>query len=198
MRIGLLIAYPVFAHLGVMLEQSILQIIAISSLAAGIFYSGLKSFKISAWISVIGITAVSAGFGLFYKPIFLLFLPPIALPLLVSWGFLRTLFPGQTPLVTAIGEKARGKFSPEMRAYTRCVTILWAACLLMMTSWAILLPLFGSLELWSIFTNIVNHALVFSLFVGEFIYRTWRFRDQSHPRFFEYLRIVFRAQGNSD
>lgn len=198
MRIGLLIAYPVFAHLGVMLEQPILQIIAISSLATGIFYDGLKALKISAWISVIGITAVSAGLGIFYKPTYLLFLPPIALPLLVSWGFLRTLFPGETPLVTAIGEKARGQFSPEMRVYTRHVTILWAACLLMMASWAILLPLFGSLELWSIFTNIVNHALVFSLFVGEFTYRKWRFRDHDHPGFIEYLRIVFRAQGTRE
>lgn len=198
MQIGLLLTYLVLVHLGIVFERPILLTIAIPVLATGIFFSGLKSYKVSAWFILIAVAAVSAGFGLLNKSTYLLYLPPVAAPLLIGWGFLRTLRPGQVPLVTDIGEKARGPLSEEMRHYTRGVTIAWAICLMMIASWGILLPLLGSLELWSFFTNIVNQVLVGGLFIGEFIYRKYRFRDHDHPSFWQYLRIVFRTHGDRD
>ncbi len=198
MQIGLLLTYPVLVHVGVIFEQPKLQILAIITLALGVFFNQLKSYKLSAWFIVLVISLVSIGLGLFDKSRYLLFLPPAAAPLLIGWGFLRTLRVGQIPLVTDIGERARGPLSEAMRGYTRVVTQLWSGCLLLMASWGILLPIFGSMELWSFFTNIINQLLVACLFIGEFYYRKSKFQDHDHPRFLEYLRIVFRAQSSRD
>ncbi len=198
MQIGLLLTYPVLVHVGVIFEQPKLQILAIITLALGIFFNQLKSYKLSAWLIFLFISLVSIGLGEFEKSRYLLFLPPAAAPLLIGWGFLRTLRAGEVPLVTDIGERARGPLSEAMRCYTRIVTQLWSACLLLMASWGILLPIFGSMEVWSFFTNIINQLLVACLFIGEFYYRKCKFQDHDHPRFLEYLRIVFRAQNNRD
>ncbi len=197
-QIGLLLAYPLLAHTGIIFKQPLLLTIAIILLAMGVFYSGLRAGRVSAWCSVLAVATLALALNIMNASILMMYLPPVVAPLLLGWGFVRSLLPGQVPLVTEIGDRARGPLSEAMQVYTRSVTVLWAVCLWAMASWALLLPIFGTLELWSFFTNVVNQVVVAVVFVGEFAYRKYRFKDHDHPRFWEYLRIVFRAQNRRE
>ena len=193
MRFGLIILYPVLVHLGVVFAQVSIQVLAILALTTGICLGDLIARKPSTWALYSLIVAGLSGMFFLDKTIYLLYIPPILIPLLMFIGFFRTLLPGQIPLVTDIGTKARGTLTQDMQNYTRVITQLWAACFAAMTTWALVLPIMGSLTLWSIFTNIVNHFLVGTFFVGEYCYRRYRFKDHDHPSFFAYLQIVVKS-----
>lgn len=193
-QIGLLLAYPLLAHIGIIYKQPPLLTAAIIFLAMGVFWNGMLARRLSSWLVVMCVTTVALLLNFLSSSVFMLYVPPVVVPLLLGWGFVRSLLPGQVPLVTEIGDRARGPLSESMQRYTRGVTVLWAVCLWAMASWALLIPIFGTLEMWSFFTNVVNQVVVAVVFVGEFIYRKYRFKDHDHPRFWEYLRIVFRAQ----
>lgn len=194
MQFLLILAYPVFAHSGVIFEQAFLMPIAIIFLAAGILLGGLKAMSWKIWLMFLGVVCLSLGLHLFNSAMFIMYIPPILVPLLLGWGFARSLVKGQVPLVTDIGEKARGPLSEEMRSYTRIVTQSWAVTLIAMACWGAALALFGDETLWSTVTNIVNQVIVAILFVGEFMYRKYRFKDHDHPTFHDYVKIVFRSQ----
>ncbi len=196
MQIALFLAYPASVHAGVLLGLPQFKVMAIVFLAAAVFYRGLIKINSRAWLGFTGVSIAAVVIGILADPMYLLFVPPVAVPLLISWGFIRTLLPGQVPLVTDIGERARGPLSDAMKRYTRGVTLMWAVSLVIMGCWAILIPIFGTIDLWSIFTNIVNQVLVASLFFGEFVYRKMKFQDHDHPSFIEYIKIVFGAHKN--
>lgn len=198
MQMGLLLSYPILMHLSVVLQFSELAILAILFFAAGIFYTGLRRKQKNSIIAFLSIsTIVTLLFSFSEFAWYLFYLPSVLIPLLLGWGFTRTLFPGQEPLVTDIGEKARGPLSEEMRRYTRKVTWIWAISLNVMAFTALVLIVFGTREMWSLMTNIVNYIWVGVLFLGEFILRKRLFADHDHPKFYDYIKIVFNSQSNS-
>ncbi len=108
------------------------------------------------------------------------FVPPLAINLLLLWFFGRTLVPGREPLVTAIARFVRGRLDPEVERYARRVT--WAWCGLFAANAAIsaALAAFASLEAWSLYTNVVATALYALMFAGEYAYRRRRFPALEH------------------
>ena len=106
---------------------------------------------------------------------------------------MRTLMPGQVPLVTAMGERFHGQLPPEIERYTRHVTVFWAVFLAALALWAMLLPWLVSDTTWSLFSNFLNYALVAAVFLAEYGLRRWRFRDFEQPSLREYLHHVFRS-----
>ncbi len=193
MQTLLIIAYPLLTHLAIILAIPTLQAAAIVILAIGLLYTPLKAGHKIAWLILIGISLLTLISGWAQLTPFVLYIPPVLLPLLFLAVFGHTLLPGHTPLVTAIGEQSRGPLTPAMRAYTHKVTIMWTLVFLILAISAVLLPWLASPERWSLFTNILNYLLVGALFVSEYIYRRYRFKDHDHPTFIEYLRIVVRA-----
>ncbi|MFL0809891.1 MAG: hypothetical protein K6L76_05700 [Agarilytica sp.] len=194
MQFLLVLSYPVLAHLGVVLAQPLLMPLAIVFLAAGVLFSGLKSGNWVTWLILFIVAVFASVMQWFHSAIFIMYIPLVFVPLLIGWGFARTLLPGQVPLVTEIGEKARGPLSESMRRYTRVVTQMWAVCLISMAVWGLLLAIFGHETVWVTFTGMLNYMIVGILFVGEFVYRKFRFKDHDHPKFHDYLKIVFRSQ----
>ncbi len=159
----------------------------------GIFLHSLRQGNTSAWLAFIALCGIILLLEYWGLTLYLLFLPPIAIPLLLLVIFGRTLHSGREPLITAIGEAARGPLSPAMRHYTRRLTQLWCLVFLAMIAWSAILPWLQQPELWSWFTNVINYGLVGVLFVGEFILRKKIFPSHNHPGFFEYLRIIASA-----
>lgn len=189
----LVVLYPVLVHLSLMIDVPQLQVLAIICFATGIFFKSLVQKHASAWFAWMTIVAVAMGFGYFNITLYALYLPPVLLPLLLLFAFGRTLLPGQTPLITGIGEASRGPLSAAMRHYTRRLTQFWCVIFLVMTGWSLILPFLKQPELWSWFTNVINYGLVGVLFTGEFIVRRYLFPEHNHPNFIEYLRIVAKA-----
>lgn len=190
LAIALVVAYPLLVHASLVFALPQLMFIAPLVFLTGVFWHGLIARSPLAWtiFSVLcaGILLVEyAGLTLY-----LLYLPPILLPLLLLFIFGRTLLAGREPLITAIGEAARGPLSQAMRRYTRRLTQLWCLVFIIMILWSAILPWLEQPELWSWFTNVINYGFVGVLFVGEFILRKKIFPTHNHPGFVEYLRII--------
>jgi len=125
--------------------------------------------------------------------IYLLYLTPVVIPLLLCSIFLRSLLPGQVPLVSAIAKKVRGKLSTRLHNYTRAVTLMWTVFFAILALEAALLPWLVSPTLWSLITNFVNYILTIFLFMFEFFYRKWHLKDYDHLGFVDYLKTVFKT-----
>ncbi len=193
MPLVLLLCYPLFVHLGVVTHTPALQAMAIIFLAAAVQYPGLRQGKPFPWAVLLLSILLAAWLATIDLAKYVLYIPPIIIPLLVWSGFTRTLMPGQVPLITGIAEHVHGQLPPDIERYTRRMTILWAALLAGLSLWTALLSWLGSPMLWSLFTNFINYALVAVLFVAEFFYRRRRFPDFQQPPFREYLHIVFHS-----
>ena len=193
MRLAALLIYPTAVHLSIIMHAPVIQIIAIASLAAALLFNGLRKAGKFSWAIFLLIVALSIFAAYAEVAIYALYVPPIIIPLLL-WGvFFHSLLPGQEPIVTDLGEKARGPLTPEMRRYTRYVTISWMIMFALIALWSAILPFIASDAVWSAFTNFINYAVVAASFFGEYLYRCIRFPEHNHPNFFQYLRIVINA-----
>ena len=193
LQVVLVVLYIGLNHIAAVYGNSNLQALALSLLATAILWQGLKKGNKFIWLSFVGICLVLGCFAIFKLSIYIAFLPPIIIPLMFAIVFINSLIGNNVPLVTDIGEKSRGPLSEAMRAYTRGVTTLWAVTLVAMALWSLLLPLASSIMLWSIITNFGNYVLIAVLFLGEFVYRQYRFPDHNHPTLSDYLKIVTSA-----
>lgn len=193
MQIALVVLYPLLVHLSILLGLPLLLVLALWSLAVGLFYQGLKKRDRFSWIFISIFTLALIPFAVFDIALYLLYVPPIVLPLLLAVVFASTLLPGKEALVTAIGEAAKGPLGNDMRRYTKGVTILWAVFCFAMMIEDIVLAVFASEHLWSWMTSIVNYLMIAVLFLGEFYYRKWRFPQYEHPNLIDYIKIVIHA-----
>ncbi len=191
--VALILSYPLLVHLAVWLEQPVIQVLALLVLTLGLLLPGLRQGSRFTWGLFLLILGLLCAAGYLDIAIYLLYLPPVVIPLLF-WGvFLHSLLSGKVPLVTAIGERARGPLSAQMRRYTWGVTLMWTVVFAAIALWSVILLWLATTTLWSLFTNFINYLMVALLFVAEFVYRKWRFQDHDHPGFVDYLKIVVNA-----
>ncbi len=193
MPVALTLSYPLLVHLAVWLELPVIQVLALLVLTLGLLLPGLRQGSHFTWGLLLLILVLLCAIGYMDIAIYLLYLPPVVIPLLLGSVFLRSLLPGEIPLVTAIAERARGPLSAQMRRYTWGVTLMWTVFFAAMILWSALLPWLATVTLWSLFTNFINYLMVALLFVAEFVYRKWRFQNYDHPGFVDYLKIVVNA-----
>ncbi len=193
MPVALTLSYPLLVHLGVWLELPLVQLLALWVLTLGLLLPGLRQGSRFTWGLFLLMLALLSVVGYLDASIYLLYLPPVVIPLLL-WGiFFRSLLPGQVPLVTAIGEQVHGPFCAPLRRYTRGVTLMWTVVFAALALWSALLPWLATITLWSLFTNFINYLMIALLFAAEFYYRKWRFQSIDQPGFVDYLKIVINA-----
>jgi uncharacterized membrane protein len=191
--LALFVAYPLLAHLGVMLGAPLLQWLALQCLFAGVFFRVLRGGAARAWVALaafaIGTWLLTAsGDGLYA-----LYLPPLVLTGLACAAFVQSLRPGQVPLVTRIATGVHGTLSPPLAAHTVTVTRIWAVLLASMFAITLALTLAGAHAAWSLFTNFISYALMGLMFAAEFAWRRLRFPDQDSGSFIAYIRLVARS-----
>lgn len=183
----LLLSYLLCCHFAVTRDEPQLQLIAVILLSVGFILRGLLDNKLLSWGFVIFLMLGALAINTLGLLRFVLYLPPILLPLMLWAVFFRSMRPGETPMVTAIAQEIRGPLSVELSQYTRTITAMWSVFFLLLALESALLPFFASAEVWSLFTNCVNYLLIALLFVFEFAYRKRRFRDLEHKSFWQYL-----------
>lgn len=103
-------------------------------------------------------------------------LPPILIHGWVAWIFGRTLLPGREPLIRRFSRLTRGAAVPELREYTRTMTLLWALAMAAMAAFALFMAIAATAETWSWAVNICLPLASLALFVGDHAYRAIRFR----------------------
>lgn len=92
--------------------------------------------------------------------------------------FAYTLRPGATPLISALAARVHQRYTPEVAAYTRRVTLVWALYFGVMVALSLALYAWAPWWWWSLFANLVTPAAAIALFVGEH----W-LRYRLHPEF---------------
>lgn len=191
--IALVVAYPLLVHASVVLAMPYLQVIAVLLFLLGILVNALLRWQLLPWLVFLGLSSIIVALGYYSLALYLLYIPPILIPLGLSILFGSTLLPGRTPLITAIATKARGPLSPGLLKYTAFLTQLWCGLFLILVMWSVVLTLIGQPEMWSWFTNFINYGIVGVLFTGEFFVRKKLFPEHNHPGFFEYIHIIIQS-----
>ena len=85
--------------------------------------------------------------------------------------FGRTLLPGEIPLCTRWATQVHGPLPPEVRRYTRAVTLLWALFFALIVAATLLLYLLAPRRVWSLFVNLLVLPAIAALFAAEYLWR---------------------------
>ena len=91
--------------------------------------------------------------------------------LLLACLFGRTLMKGEEPLVSQFARAFHGELTPEVKRYTRRVTVAWTIFFATLFVAACGLYFAGMLEAWSLLANIVGPVLVGVMFIVEYLVR---------------------------
>ena len=114
---------------------------------------------------------------------------PLAVNLTLCWLFGRTLPAGREPMIARFARIERGaELPPDLARYTRRLTVAWTVFFAAMAAISLGLAVWGSLAVWSLFTNVINYALVALFFIGEYVVRRVRFRHYRHLSPIEVMR----------
>ena len=123
------------------------------------------------------------------------FLPSLAVNLLLAWFFARTLATGRVPLVTSFARVVHDSptLAPERERYTRQVTWAWCAFFLANVGISVALAAFAPLAVWSLFANVLAAPLVAVMFAAEYAYRRRRLAGLEHVPLAAVLRRLAAA-----
>jgi uncharacterized membrane protein len=189
------LGYPLLTHIAIWQNKLELALLILGIIAGLFLISRSKQpnknsavlFEFALWTGLIIISVCIVQIGATKVT---LYLPPILLISFFLINFGKTLLPGKEPLITKIARVVFQDDGPETAAYTRRVTWLWTCFLGIILVQTIGLSLFAPIEIWSLFTNVLNYLFMCLLFIIEYIYRQVRF-GYRHSLFY-YLRGLSR------
>jgi uncharacterized membrane protein len=190
----LFFAYPLLAHLATLLHSDVLAWAAMTVFFAVPLLPALLQRKLFAWLALLAITLGLSACAATHVARYLMYVPPILIPLSVLTVFARSLRPGQTPMVTHVAQSIRGALPPELITYTRRVTQWWVLILIAQAVSSALFALYATPEFWSLMTNIVQYLIIAAVFVIEYSYRRWRFRHLQHESFPKLIAALFTTR----
>jgi len=150
-------------------------VLAVATALACLRAGAAEGVELAAVLGAIGLAWYASASGPYA-----VFVPPLAINLLLVWFFGRTLAPGREPLVTAIARFARGRLDPEVERYTRHVTWAWCGFFAANAAVSAALAALAPLEAWSLFANVLATPLFVLMFAGEYAYRRRRFPALEH------------------
>jgi len=184
--IGVCCAYPALNHAAAVLIEPRLAALGIA-LVIWAFATG--------WLSTLAATFVAAStFAVVlwlaaHLPGMLLYVPPVAINLVLCAFFARTLRQGCEPLVSRFARIERGgPLAADLARYTRNLTRAWAGFFVLMAATSATLAVTATLAAWSLFSNILNYLLVVLFFILEYVYRRVRYRHHPHASLWQMIR----------
>lgn len=183
-------AYPVLIHLSFALDRPLLVTgIWLAASAVGLAVAIRRG--LASWALMFGIL-LSAGAALWWwgSAIDLIYIPPVLINTALMILFGRTLLPGATPLVARIAALWRGHLDQAVASYTRRVTVAWTVFFALMVVESIALALFAPLNIWSLFTNLLNYVFVLLFFVIEYQLRLYCLPSHEHLSFRAFCHLV--------
>lgn len=189
---GLLLGYPVLVHAAIVTDSALLACGALLLLGCNILGPWLLQARPWAWVLLIAGLPASVLFVTHGEGRLFFYAAPVLVAVALLWLFGRTLVSGRVPLITRIAAAIRGPLPEPVRRYTRQVTQLWVAVFAGMALANLMLALFASPVLWSLFANFINYLLVAGLFGAEWLFRCWYLGGQETLTWREYLQALSR------
>jgi uncharacterized membrane protein len=212
LRLLLALAYPLLAHLAGARHDPALAAIALADLTLVVLLRPLLQRRVGAWLLLAAIVLGLFSLARSHYALLPLLLVPVALIGLVAWTFGRTLRRDRVPLITqivaALDALPPTQLAPELRSYTRNLTLAWAGLLGtlalanlalamlavpngLLASVGIASPWTVSEAQWSWFANILNWGIVGGFFVGEYLLRKRRFPGR-YRSFLDFMQRMAR------
>ncbi|MEN8166503.1 MAG: hypothetical protein ABFR65_03380 [Pseudomonadota bacterium] len=177
----LTVSYPITLHLTIIQghTHAAVWILLVISLAHSllVFSSGRHALA----EMLVPAVAMLAVISLFLNDATILFLPPILIASSLLFLFGRTLLPGEEALISQLARRLEGEGDEAVLRYTRKLTWIWCLFFAAMLIESVVLALFAPIEIWSLFTNLINYLLMVGLFLVELLYRAVRFRRLPSP-----------------
>ena len=186
----LVIAYPFTLHLGILGEKNLQPALVI--LLGLIILSAISMILRHNWVGWIllsvGIALAVWLFSGEIDPSLVLKLPPLLINLFLAALFSSTLLPGRRALISRIAEMMHGQeLDPVAERYTRRITLFWALLFVAILLETLLMTFFASAEIWSLFTNFINYALVGLVFLIEYRIRIHKLSHLQHMSFSDFI-----------
>jgi uncharacterized membrane protein len=111
---------------------------------------------------------------------FIIYAPPLVAFAFMALFFYRTLQPGSEALISRVARMEHPDLPADMAQYSRLLTWLWSICFMLLFVLALVLAPFLTLETWSRWVQGLGYALPGALFIGEYAFRHYRFRQREH------------------
>jgi len=185
-----LLVYPALIHLSFALDRPLLVtgmwlLVSAAGLAVAARRRNTSLLLLCAALLAVGIALWWWGEAMNF-----LYLPPVLINIALMVLFGKTLLAAATPLVTRVACLWRGPLDPAVALYTRRVTIAWTVFFALMALESIGLALFAPLQIWSLFTNLLNYVFVLLFFVIEYQLRLYCLPDHEHLSFRAFCRLL--------
>ncbi|MEZ5659759.1 MAG: hypothetical protein R3E83_14855 [Burkholderiaceae bacterium] len=172
------ILYPALVHMSVLLGEPHLGTL----LLPVFFAANARPFSGEAGarrnkLLVLAVLIAIALWSVLFRDHWVLFLPPALIVAAIMTPFVMSVRPGQTPLITRIhqlapsGPVASLRSEQEICRYTDRLTWVWILLMGFILADTLLLAWLAPLEVWSLFTNVINYGLLLALIVGEWLFR---------------------------
>ena len=209
LRVGLLLAYPVLSHVASLRDEGMWAALALIGLAVLCLLEPLSLRRPWAWVGLLAVSLLLFWLGGSRWAWMLLLAPPVVFPLLVAWGFARSLLQGQVPLITRIVQalyaRAGMPVTPALHRYTRRLTGAWAGVLSLLAAINLglamsavpdgLLAAFGmqpwwpvTHEQWSWCANVADWGLIGGFFALEYAVRSQLFPQRPYRNALDFMR----------
>lgn len=174
--------YPLIVHLSVVYKVPFITACLLPLffiLLARPFQGNRKQRIIKSGILILLI--ISALLSWHYLNHAIIYLPPILMMLTILYPFIRSVMPGNTPLITRFYQLTKAENNPVITRYTDKLTWLWIVFIALLLLNNIILIFWASIETWSLFTNFINYLLILSLLTLEWIFRIFWFKQWESP-----------------
>ncbi len=149
-----------------------------------------------SWVAAIMLllAALAAIWQGYASAIALLLAPSVLANLAMLYVFGHTLLPGKEPLITRFRRLEIGYVAPKFIGYTRQLTMLWTILFAAGAIVSLAAAISGNVELWSWVAFVLLPALTVALFVGEHVYRAYRYGAEGRTSPLRTLSLMFHPQ----
>lgn len=171
--VGLIaIGYAVLAHYVTAMTD--IGAWAILSAGAPLLVVGLGFARENRWglivlaVAAVMLAALAWAWPRLHNPAsWLYFLQHCGVNALLAAVFGRSLVGLRRPLCTVFAAAVHEEMTPELLRYTRRVTVAWSVFFLVSAVLSALLFFFATIEVWSVFANILSLPLLAAMFLIE-------------------------------
>jgi uncharacterized membrane protein len=210
---ALALAYPVSAHFAAARHSIRFTLVAMAILAGAVLVPSLIRGRLAAWLGLPVAVALLWLLSRSRSDLLPLYAPPVLVPAFLAWVFGHTLAGRQTPLIAQLVSLLHApgdEIDADVWPYARRLTVAWTLLLGALATTNLVLaavvrpdglllaagvtpPFTVSLEVWSLFANMLGYLLVAAFFLAEYAYRRRRFPKQPYRNFFDFLARTIAA-----
>ncbi|WP_348674978.1 hypothetical protein [uncultured Abyssibacter sp.] len=191
---ALWLAYPVLVHAAIVTESRGLYAAALILLLVMSLSGALLRRRLWAMAAIAAGSAALIWVSVSGLAIYFLYLPPVLINGFLCVFFAQSLARGRTPVISFMARQIRGEdLPPPLLRYTHKLTAFWALFFAAMGLISIVLAIWASNEVWSLFTNFISYLIVAAVFILEFGLRRLIVPGEEHTSIRNYLRGLART-----